>query len=203
MDPTGSLSKGFADCLWVIGMLLRWLEYHANAITLSTMITSYSTSCFMKTFSSFRKHNQVPDLAVLLSIITFGDEHLLTLTPKEAEEFLTSQQSINPVLQKAWKNSSSKEIRQLGESFVATQLLVVPLIIIAGVLWPVVRETRRWFSSLCYWDWWRWLACSKKALSTVKRGYWTDEYVSRISVIGLHDSLFHGRNSLDKGVYVF
>jgi len=152
MDPTNSLSKGFAD-----------LSVGDQDVTTLTRVSRERDNfidndhksldeLLMKTFSAFRKVNEVPDLAVLLSNITLGDERLLTLSPNAAEELLTSQPSINSVLQKAWKKFSFKEIRQLSESFVATQLLFVPLIIIEGVLWPVMRETRRWFSSFCYWD---------------------------------------------------
>jgi len=68
----------------------------------------------MKLFSAFRKFNEEPDLPALLFITTVGDDRLVTLTEEKAEELLTRQPSINTVLQKAWKEASFKEVRQLG-----------------------------------------------------------------------------------------
>ncbi len=119
MDPTGSLSKGFADLsvgdqnpprepIFRIPSLAqvsrerdRFIDDDHKALDAK----------LMKTFSAFRNHNEDPDLSSLLSIITLGDKRLVTLAEEEAEELLTSQP-----------------------------------------LWPVVRETRKWFSALCDWD---------------------------------------------------
>ena len=119
MDPTNSLSKGFADLsVGDVTTLTRVSRERDNFID-----NDYKSldEWLMKTSSAFRKHNEVPDLALLLSIITLEDKRLVALTAEEAEELLTSQPSINSVLQwqKAWKISSFKEIRQLSESFVA------------------------------------------------------------------------------------
>ena len=80
----------------------------------------------MKTFSAFRRLNEEPELRALLSNITLGDKRLVTLTGAEAQELLTSQPSINLVLQKAWKEASFKELRKLSEFFVASQSLFEP-----------------------------------------------------------------------------
>ncbi|KAF8240148.1 hypothetical protein L208DRAFT_852307 [Tricholoma matsutake] len=76
----------------------------------------------MKTIRANRMLNLEPDLASLLNFVILGDKKLLTLLPDEAEDLLTRQPSINAVLQKAWKEGSFKEVRQLA------------------ILWPVVRE---------------------------------------------------------------
>jgi len=68
----------------------------------------------MNTFSLYRKHNEEPDLPSLLSHTTLGDKRLVTLTPDEADELLTGESSIKIVLQRAWKDGSFKEVRQLG-----------------------------------------------------------------------------------------
>ena len=131
MNPTNSLSEGFA-----------YLSVGDQDTTPSLTQVSRERDHFidkdhklldakvMKTFSAFRRHNEEPDLPALLSSITRGDKRLVTLTEEGAEELLTSQPSINLVLQKAWTGASFKELRQLSEFFVATQPLFVPLIII-------------------------------------------------------------------------
>jgi hypothetical protein len=132
MDPTNSLSEDFGDLLVserdtltrVPPELDCYTEYENNQ--LDAKLT--------KVFSAFRMVNLDPDLPSLLSIITFGDERLVTLSVEEAEDLLTRQPSITRVLQKAWKINSFKEVRRLSESLVATQLQT--LIIIQGILWP-------------------------------------------------------------------
>ena len=102
----------------------------------------------MKLFSAFRRLDEEPYLPALLSVITLEDKRLVTLGYEEAEALLTRTSSINLVLQKAWKEGSFKEVRQLSEFFVATQPpFFEPLIIIEDVLWPVVQEKSRWFSA--------------------------------------------------------
>jgi hypothetical protein len=152
MDQTNSLSKSFSH--------LSVGDQDTPSLTRVSCERDHFTDSdhnlldakLMRHFSAFQRFNEVPELPALLSILTLGDKRLVTFAEEEAEELLTKQPSINPVLQKAWKNSSFKEIRQLSEFFVATQLLFVPLTTIEGDLWPVV-QTRRWFSALCYWDW--------------------------------------------------
>jgi hypothetical protein len=108
----------------------------------------------MKAFSAFRRHNEEPDLSTLLSHITLSDKRLVTLPPGDAEELLKRQPSINAILQRAWKDASFKEVRQLGAFFVLRKVFFFePLVIIEEILWPVVREARRWFFAFHYWDW--------------------------------------------------
>jgi hypothetical protein len=68
----------------------------------------------MNTFSLYRKHDEEPDLPALLSHTTLGNKRLVTHTPDEAEELLTREPSIKMVLQRAWKEGSFREVRQLG-----------------------------------------------------------------------------------------
>ena len=76
----------------------------------------------METFSAFRRLNEEPGLPALLANITIGDERLVSLSPREAGELLTRQPSITMVLQKAWKEASFKDVRQLGAFFVPRSL---------------------------------------------------------------------------------
>ena len=76
----------------------------------------------METFSTFRRFNEEPGLHALLSYITIGDERLISLSPRKAGELLMHQPSINMVLQKAWKEASFREVRQLGAFFVPCSL---------------------------------------------------------------------------------
>jgi hypothetical protein len=79
-------------------------------------------------YNIFRRHNEEPLWSALLSSITLEDKRLVTLTRQEAEDLLTRQPSIKVILQKAWKEASFKELRQLSEFFfVATLLLYDPL----------------------------------------------------------------------------
>jgi len=115
MDPTNSLSEDFAD------LSVR----DQNEPTVVSTERDRSTEDdhksldaeLMTGFSLYRKFNQEPDWPTLLSSIALGDKQLVTLTRRDAEGLLTSQPSINRVLQKAWENGSFKEVRQLSESF--------------------------------------------------------------------------------------
>lgn len=80
----------------------------------------------METFSAFRKINEEPGLPALLSVITNVDERLVSLSPRETGGLLTRQPSITTVLQKAWKEASFKEVRQLE------------------ILWPAVPAAPKW-----------------------------------------------------------
>ena len=80
----------------------------------------------METFSAFRRHNEEPGLPALLSLITIGDERLVSLSPRETGELLTRQPSITTILQNAWKKASFKEVRQLGAFCVPRSLFLSP-----------------------------------------------------------------------------
>ena len=68
----------------------------------------------METFSLYRRLDEEPNLDSLLVNITVGDDRLVSLTPSKAKDLLKRQPSLNAVLQKAWKEASFKEVRQLG-----------------------------------------------------------------------------------------
>ena len=68
----------------------------------------------MDTFSLYWKHDKQLDLPALLSIITLGDNRLVTFTLGEADELFTCEPSIMMVLQRAWKEGLFKEVQQLG-----------------------------------------------------------------------------------------
>ena len=147
MDPTNPLSEDFAD--------LSVRDQQPSLTRVSRERDQFIDDDhkgldeeLMETFGFFREHNANPNWPGLLSNITLGDERLVTLSLQEAGKLLSSQPCIIKVLQEAWKNNSFKAVRQLSQFFVAMQPLFESLIIIEGVLWPVVREARRWFSLL-------------------------------------------------------
>jgi hypothetical protein len=128
MDPTSSLSEDFAHLS--VGDLNPPREATFRDATPPVTRVSRERDHFidddhkpldaklMKTFSAFRELNREPDLPALLCNITLGDNRLITLKEEEAEELLTRQPSISAILQKAWKEASFKEVRQLGAFFV-------------------------------------------------------------------------------------
>ena len=130
MDPTGSLSEGFAylsvgdqsPLSNVPDPVLTQVSCDRDLLTDNDHISLDAK--VEKTLSAFRRVQEVPDLSLLLSYIAHGDKRLVSLAPDEAEELLASQPSICAVLQKAWKEASFKEVRQLGEFFVVTQLFL-------------------------------------------------------------------------------
>ena len=123
MDPTGSLSEGFAylsvgdqsppNVPVFQDPVLTQVSCDRDHLIDSDHILLDAN--LMQVFSPFRTIKQVPDFRPLLSNITLGDKRLVTLAPHEAEELLTSHPSIRAVLQKAWQEGSFKEVRQLGE----------------------------------------------------------------------------------------
>jgi hypothetical protein len=62
----------------------------------------------------FQQMKREPNLALLLFVITGGDERLKTLTSPEAEIFLQVNPSVVGILRNAWQAGSFKEVRQLG-----------------------------------------------------------------------------------------
>jgi hypothetical protein len=68
----------------------------------------------VKRFWPSRKHNEEPDLPLLLSTITGDDKRLGTLTADEAEALLEREPSISKVLRNSWQAGSFKEVRRLG-----------------------------------------------------------------------------------------
>jgi hypothetical protein len=134
MDPTSSLSEDLAHLS--VGDLNPPREATFRDATPSVTWVSRERDRFidddhkpldaklMKHFRLFREFNREPDLPALLSITTLGDKRLVTLTEEEAEELLTRQPSISAILQKAWKEASFKEVRQLGAFFVPCGLFL-------------------------------------------------------------------------------
>ncbi|SRR6266508_1534328 len=132
MDPTKSLSEGFAHLS--VGDLNPLHEAISRGTTPSLTRVARERDRFidedhkpldaeiMETFSAFRRLNEEPGLPALLSFITIGDERLVSLSPRETGELLTRQPSITMVLQKAWKEASFKDVRQLGAFFVPRSL---------------------------------------------------------------------------------
>ena len=132
MDPTKSLSEGFAHLS--VGDLnpLREAISRDNTPPLTRVARERDRFTdedhkpldaeIMKTFSAFRRLNEEPNLPALLSNITFGDERLVSLSLRETRELLMRQPSITMVLQKAWKEASFKEVRQLGRFFAPRSL---------------------------------------------------------------------------------
>lgn len=114
MDPTDSLSEGFA-----------YLSVDTPALTQAPRERDRFTDSdhepldtkLMKAFSAFRRLDEEPEFPVLLAMLTLGDKRLVTLTEEEAEELLASYPSINPLLHEAWKEGSFKELRKLSELF--------------------------------------------------------------------------------------
>ena len=151
MDPANSLSEDLADLS---------LRDQTNNASLTRV--SRERDCFvdedhkaldeeiMETFSSVREQNGNPSWPALLFNITGGDERIVTLSIPKARKLLSTQPYIEQLLQEAWKSGSFKEVRRLSE-FVAAQHLSKSLIIFEGILWPVVRETRRLTSPL-FWN---------------------------------------------------
>ena len=94
--------------------LLRQLlfEYHDVSIDHRVLDEIINT-----TLGLFRSHGAEPNWPFVLSTIA-NDERLVSLTISGAKEQLERQPSINVVLQKAWEESSFKEVRQLGMFYV-------------------------------------------------------------------------------------
>ena len=114
MDPTNSLSEGFAKLSVGTPALTRVSPERDRFIDSDHKPLDAK---LMKHFRLFRQLNEDPDLPELLSILTLGDKRLVTRTEEDAEELLTSNPSIKPLLQKAWKEASFKELRKLSEFF--------------------------------------------------------------------------------------
>ena len=122
MNPTRSLSEDFAHLS--VGDLSPLPIFQDTTLSLARVSRERDRfidndhrpldAKLMKHFSTFRKINEEPDLPALLSCTTVRDKRLVTLTEEEAEELLTRQPSISAILQRAWKEASFKEVRQLG-----------------------------------------------------------------------------------------
>ena len=125
MDPTSSLTEDLSNLSVGDGNARLEAEFPDTSTQLTRVSRERDVffdddhkiydAKIMNTFSLYRKYNEVPDLPALLSHTTLGDKRLITLTPDEADELLTRESSIKIVLQRAWKEGSFKEVRQLGE----------------------------------------------------------------------------------------